>query len=148
MNIILYNPLSKSGKKEYITKIVKKKLKLKDGEFLLTNIINIGEPSLFLEKYKDVKSFIVFGVDGTLNVLANNLSGLEIKPDLFFYSSGTGNDFVRSVKEKGKLVALKKYLINLPKVTYNNEERYFINGVGLGLDAMVCYKVNNSKRKQ
>lgn len=147
MDIILYNPLSRSGKSNKIAFKLHKKLNKKGVHNRVISLLEIQDLELFLKEYDDINRFIIVGGDGTLNVLSNNIKGLQIKPDIYLYVSGTGNDFARSIGVKKGLVDIKKYLYNLPVATFNDEENHFLNGIGLGLDGLVVYKVNNSRHK-
>ena len=64
------------------------------------------------------------------------------------YQAGTGNDFIRSLKTKKKVVPIKKYVKKLPKVYYQDTSRYFLNGTGAGLDGYIGHLVNTSRFKK
>lgn len=66
---------------------------------------------------------------------------------MFLYKAGTGNDFLRDIEAKEKLVPILPYLQKLPKVTINGQSRYFINGIGYGIDGMVCEIADEMKAK-
>lgn len=143
MHIILVNPLSNNGKTVNESIKLQKKLKKKNITADIRSLLEIKEVEKFLDHYHEEDYIYIVGGDGTLHRIANSIQGLEIRPKVFLYRSGTGNDFYRSLKQKGKLVDIKKYLFNLPKVKVNhNKAIYFLNGVGVGLDGMVCYEVN------
>ena len=90
-----------------------------------------------LEPHDDV---VIFGGDGTLNRIINQLSDVQINNDLYFYSSGTGNDFARDVGREGAQnpFLINEYIKNLPTVTVNEKKSRFINGVGFGIDGYCC----------
>lgn len=148
MDILLYNPLSRNGKNDkFIQKIIKK-LK-KDGRPVVSyNILAIDDVDLFLAGCNEGDRIIIIGGDGTINHLANRINQLSFTQDLCMYQAGTGNDFARSLKIKNKVVPIKEYLKNLPIVTFQDKKRYFLNGVGGGLDGMIAYLVNHSKYKK
>lgn len=148
MDIILYNPLSSNGKNLKLVAKLKKKLakqNIKTKEYNLIEIENVRD---FIDKRQNVHRFIIIGGDGTISRLSNAIKGLRIKPGIFIYKAGTGNDFVRSLKRKRGLIDIKRFLKDLPTVKVNNEELFFLNGVGLGVDGFVCDKVNNSVHKK
>lgn len=147
MNIILYNPLSKSGSNDKRLKKVTKILIKRKEEFKTIDITKIKSVTKFLHDEKDSKRFIILGGDGTLNVIANHIHRYDIKQEIFLFKSGTGNDFARSIKKEKGLMDIKKYLYNLPTVKFNNESHYFLNGAGLGLDGLIAHKVNTSRHK-
>lgn len=95
----------------------------------------------------------VSGGDGTLNRFLNEMRGFEFPCDVYYYPSGTGNDFMREMNElnppaEGEdapcAVRINDYINNLPliKVTYadGEYEGEFINGVGFGIDGYCCEK--------
>lgn len=148
MYTILYNPLSRNGNSKKVLKKLYKKLNKKNVKYETLDITLIKDVGRFLSEHKTSTSFVIVGGDGTLNVLANNIKDYQIKQNIYLYKSGTGNDFLRSLPKRKGLVDIKKYLYNLPKITFNNNERLFLNGTGLGLDGLVVSKVNNSKYKK
>lgn len=146
MDIILYNPLSRNGKNhKAVLKLQKRLLKEKE-QVVIKSLLEIPSIEEYLKTVNDNARFIIMGGDGTLNNIANQIKNFEIEQDILMMRGGTGNDFARSLKIKRKLVSVKQYLYNLPKIKYNNQEGVFLNGVGLGLDGNVVYKVNESSR--
>lgn len=148
MYVILYNPLSRNGSSLKKLNKLKKKLTKMNVLYEIVDLTKVDNVGLFLTMHEKASSFVIVGGDGTLNVLANNIQEYDIKQEIFLFKSGTGNDFLRSLKKRKGLVNIKKYLYNLPKVIFNNQERFFLNGAGLGLDGLVVNKVNNSRHKK
>ncbi|QWB95849.1 hypothetical protein KHQ89_08040 [Mycoplasmatota bacterium] len=148
MDIILFNPLSRNGNnRQFIDKITKQLKKLgHDVEHV--NILNVDDVETFVKSRHKDDRIILVGGDGTLNHIANRIYGIAYPQDLFMYQAGTGNDFIRSLKTKEKVVFIKPYLKQLPYVTFNEQSRYFLNGVGLGLDGLVIHFVSHSKYKK
>ncbi len=148
MDILLYNPLSRNGKNDkFIQKIIHK-LKKNGNPVVSYSILAIDDVNLFLSGCNDEDRIIVVGGDGTINHLANRIYGLSFSQELCMYQAGTGNDFIRSLKTKDKIVPIKEYLKELPRVTFQDKNRYFLNGVGAGLDGLIAYLVNHSKYKK
>ena len=54
------------------------------------------------------------------------------------YRSGRGNDFARG--NKGKFFEITNLVKNLPKANINGTNHYFLNGLGIGIDALTCKK--------
>ena len=138
MRYLLYNPLSGKNNQSYedasIYSVVDNlPTKLID----LTKIRKLSDFFEILEPYDDV---IVFGGDGTLNKIANDLYGFPIKNDIYYYPSGTGNDFARDVglQSVNETVQINDYIKKLPTVTVNGKSSKFINGVGFGIDGYCC----------
>ncbi len=146
MDIILYNPLSRNGKNHKAVLKLQKRL-LKSREHVkIKSVLEIPRIDEYLKSVNENARFIIMGGDGTLNRIANQIQNLDIKQDILMMRGGTGNDFARSLKIKNNLVSIKKYLYNLPKIKFDEKENVFLNGVGLGLDGNVVYKVNESSR--
>lgn len=148
MDIILFNPLSRNGKKEKFIKGIVDHLTNKGNEVKTQNLLDITDVKGFLETLDPHDRLILVGGDGTLNRLANKIYELEYPNPLYMYQAGTGNDFIRSLKTKEKVVLIKPYLKDLPTVTYENQTQYFLNGAGAGLDGFIGYLVNHSKYKK
>jgi diacylglycerol kinase family enzyme len=148
MDIILYNPLSRNGKKESFIQNVVSQLEEKGNEVRTVNILEVQEIQPFLDTLDDHDRIILVGGDGTLNRLANHIYELKYPQPLFMYQAGTGNDFIRSLKTKEKVVLIKPYLKDLPTVKYTDQSMHFLNGAGAGLDGFIGHLVNTSKYKK
>lgn len=101
----------------------------------------------FLSNLKEEDALIIVGGDGTLNHYANITYEKKLQNRVYLYRAGTGNDFLRDIHAEGNLVLLNDYLEHLPKVKINGKETYFINGIGFGIDGMVCEVADNLKAK-
>lgn len=135
MRYILFNPLSSHGKsKKYLYKI-EKKLKKRNEEYKVINILDT-KLEIIKNVFKEDDSLILFGGDGTIHTLINEIADLQIKSRVFVYKAGSGNDFFRDFK--GKIVEVTKMIDEFPRIKYNDHEEIFINGVGSGIDAAVC----------
>lgn len=150
--IVLYNPLSKSGESYRTFKTVRKYFHKTKESYEIKSIIEIEDMDEFLSGVEDDVKFVFLGGDGTLNKLFGRLYNKELKKDLYLLRAGTGNDFARSVTRRRKaFIHLNPYLENLPFITYDNnveEKTTFINGVGVGLDGLIAYNVNNTNKKK
>lgn len=145
MYLILYNPISRNGKKvKKVYRYFKYNVKKESEKIRIKSLLNIKSPKDFLSNLKKETKVILFGGDGTLNRLINEVYGSDL-PELYLYTGGTGNDFRRSIKEKGKFIKINEYLNRVPYVKYNNQQSLFLNGIGLGVDGSVCEKVNLSR---
>ncbi|PKK97019.1 MAG: hypothetical protein CVV58_03395 [Tenericutes bacterium HGW-Tenericutes-3] len=148
MDILLYNPLSRNGKNEKFIEKVVKHLKKTGHAVVSYNILAIDDVETFAASCNFDDRIIIVGGDGTVNRLANRLYDLKYPQDLFIYQAGTGNDFVRSLKTKKKVVPIKAHVKKLPKVFYQDSSRYFLNGAGAGLDGYIGHLVNTSRFKK
>ena len=83
---------------------------------------------------------LLCGGDGTIMRLANALDGAAYSVPIYLWKSGTGNDFLRDLgrNEDDEPVLLNPYLVGLPHVQVNGKTYLYINGIGFGLDGMVC----------
>lgn len=145
MDILLYNPLSSRGKNIKVAEKLKKKLEKKGHEVKVIDLLQIENVHAFLSNYKETDRMIILGGDGTMHRIINSIDIQEVVPQIFMYKAGSGNDFLRSIKSKTKLVDVKSYLMNLPILTLEHETRKVLNGAGIGLDGLVAYRVNESK---
>lgn len=145
---LLYNPLSKNGKTDKLTKKIKKYLHKKGHTTDVGSLLEIIDVGAYIKTLKDDDSVVILGGDGTIRYLANAIRNYDVKQNIYTVKKGgTGNDFVRSLKSKEKLILINDYIKDIPKV-FNDEEpeKCFLNSVGMGLDATVCEMVNASKK--
>ncbi len=148
MYLILYNPISRNGANTKTVEKVVKKMKKKHEAVHVKSLLEIKDTKEFLSKLDPETKIIIVGGDGTLNRVANEVRHIEKLPEVYLYKAGTGNDFRRSLKNKKKLTRIDQYLVNLPKVEFKGEDLVFLNGIGLGFDALVCYTVEKAKKKK
>lgn len=149
--IILYNPLSKSGSNEKIYNKIRKKFEKKGFTVLVSSLIEIIDVKEYIDNLLPKTKVIIIGGDGTLHHLANTLMGYDIKNDIYAYKAGTGNDFLRSLKKKEKLVRINDYIHDIPydiAEQEDNQKRYFLNSVGMGIDAYIAYLVNTQSKNK
>jgi diacylglycerol kinase family enzyme len=136
MNYILYNPLSGNGGSRA------------DAERFMRGssdceIINITEASDYpatLASLSAEDKIYIFGGDGTLNRFINAVDTDALLADVYYYPSGTGNDFCVDV---GRLnptepFSITEYIKDLPTVDVNGKTYKFINGIGFGIDGYCC----------
>ncbi len=137
MYYLLYNPKSSKGNSlKKVNKYYKKNSKKYDC-YKINLLEIVQKEKIFLKQCTEEDTIILFGGDGTLDQFLNHIAGEEIPCKFFFYSCGSGNDFAREFK--GKCFEITKEIQDLPKVKVNGKEEYvFINGTGMGIDAVVC----------
>ena len=134
---ILYNPKAGNGNAEQTAKELQ--LVYSDMVLDIFDMTKITNYQVFFSDKKD-SSLIICGGDGTLNRFVNNVESIDIFNDIYFYPSGTGNDFLRDIckDEIKEPVCITKYLTNLPECEVNGKKYKFINGVGYGIDGYCC----------
>lgn len=138
MFFILYNPMSNAGKALKTSFKFNKKL-LKKG--YQTKMINLLEDNDYQALVADLKAediLVIFGGDGTLHQIVNNDVFNSLNNKIYMYRSGRGNDFARG--NKGKFFEITNLVKNLPKANINGTNHYFLNGLGIGIDALTCKK--------
>lgn len=135
---VLYNKLANNGAGEAAAKKAAESWKNKDQ--VLQNVLELKDYKAFLASLAPEDELLLCGGDGTLNHFANDVDGLELKNDVYFCPTGTGNDFWRDLDktpEDGPC-KINEYLKHLPTVRVNGMTRKFINGVGYGIDGYCC----------
>ena len=136
MNYILYNPISGCGKSEENAR----KIELEKSECVLVNITSIESYEEFFKSKSPSDEITVCGGDGTLNRFINGVSDIAFENRIFYYPSGTGNDFYADIAESHSdmPVDITEYIKKLPTVTVNGKKYKFINGIGFGIDGYCC----------
>lgn len=142
---ILYNPLACNGRGE--AEAMKLNTLLDGNQLTFHNITELTDYKGFLSGLAPTDNITICGGDGTLNHFVNDIAGLTVSNPIFYYSTGSGNDFLRDLgHEKGSLpIQINQYLEHLPIVTINQESHYFINGIGYGIDGYCCETADKQK---
>lgn len=146
MNYLLFNPLARNGQGTLMKEEAKKTLSQTYSDLIEKNVLELSLDE-FVPQIQEEDNLILVGGDGTLNHFANVIYEKKVEASFYLYRAGTGNDFLRDIKEEGNLVYLNPYLKNLPKVKINGKETYYINGIGFGIDGMVCEVADGLKAK-
>lgn len=137
---IFLNPLSNNKKAVSVEAILRDLYK--EQEIVFQNIIQIKNIGEVCSKLPAEDTIIIAGGDGTLTNFVNDIYEYHLPNKILYYPCGSGNDFLNDVKSsavfENGLVVLNQYLKSLPKVTFNGITRYFINGVGFGIDGYCC----------
>ena len=143
MYVIIYNPKSKGGNRDKILNGVIKQLG--EEKYITKSFGEIKTFKEFVEELNEDEYPLIVGGDGTLHFIFNIMKRENINKDVYAYSSGTGNDFFRDINQFNKIIKINDYLEDLPTYQINGNKEYFLNGTGIGLDALVCHLVNESK---
>ena len=134
---VLYNPKSNNGQGGTEAKALDTLLKGETVEYI--DVFENGDTKAIIGSLQADDKLIIAGGDGSLNHFFNDIDGMEITNEVYYYPTGSGNDFLSSVgEEKGKLIPLNSFLGKLPTVTVNGKDYKFINGVGYGIDGYCC----------
>lgn len=159
---IILNRRAGNGESLRIWKVIKQFLKENQIDFQVHTTQKDGDgvriAKILADNYIDnMTKILVLGGDGTLNQSVNGVK-LSKNPHtpLAYIPAGSGNDFSRGIKIKNikPLVLLQDILsmesprsIDIGKATFPNKTKYFVNNIGIGLDANTVYTTNHSKRK-
>ncbi|GAA5528738.1 diacylglycerol kinase family protein [Herpetosiphon gulosus] len=91
---------------------------------------------------------IAAGGDGTINEIVNGMAGSQLP--LSFIPLGTGNDFVKMLKVPANNIVEAIRSIATNRLRHIDlgmiNQHWFINGVGIGLDANVAIEAQKLKR--
>ena len=134
---VLYNPLAASGTGTASAMKLKEKLPEKKLEF--HNLLET-EVASFLDAIGPEAAVVVCGGDGTLNHFINDAQGRLAGREVYYYATGTGNDFLRDIGAQAQdgPARIDRYLQTLPSVSVNGQTRLFLNGIGYGIDGYCC----------
>ncbi len=133
MKYVLYNPYSGNGQS-----------KARADEIAcgatLVDMTEIASYEDFFGALEVEDRVVICGGDGTINRFVNDVAGVDIRQEVLYIPTGTGNDFAADVDKLGTTepFALGEYIKDLPEVTVNGKEYKFINGVGYGIDGYCC----------
>lgn len=142
---VIYNPLAGNGKGAEDVKLLEA---VWDEELEFYDMTRITNYAVFLGALEPEDRIIIAGGDGTLNFFANATAELSVKQEIYYFPTGTGNDFAN---ELGKAplsgpVLITQYLKDLPTVEVNGKTYRFLNGVGYGIDGYCC-QVGDEQKK-
>lgn len=140
----VYNPYADNHKGEENAKDISILFPYEKIDFV--DVTKINDYKEFFNIKDENDTVIICGGDGTLNHFINDINDIEINCQLFYCATGSGNDFLRDIEKPNGLIPLKDYISDLPKVTVNGETRYFINGVGYGIDGYCCEEGENIRK--
>lgn len=142
MDLILYNPKSRSSKGNVQTHKLIQKYKRDGIPFRLKSILKVKDLSKFIKNNPQYKKIILLGGDGTIHNMVNSLAKDDINVPIFIKRNGSGNDFLRSLQGNDE----KPQTIMEASLDGENHH-YFINGTGIGLDGLIIDYVDHAKKK-
>ena len=118
---VLFNPLAGNNTGRDETVKLTREASLQDHELLFTDMTKLESYKAFFSALSEDDKIILSGGDGTINRFVNDTIDIDIKNDIYYYATGTGNDFVHELgKKKGDTPFLiNDYIKDLPTVTVN-----------------------------
>ena len=144
---VLYNPHAGGGTGEVSARELENLLK--DCELVFVDMTEQVDYREFFSSLSSEDEVILCGGDGTVNRFVNDTSGIDIKNKMYYYATGSGNDFLLDVggKRGDAPIELDKYVESLPKVFVNGKESLFVNGIGYGIDGYCCEEGDKLRKK-
>jgi len=139
---IVSNPLAGIGRAVRLAEKISSEL---TGKQILHSLFNKNWPADF-NKFTDVW---IVGGDGTLNYFINHYP--NIKLPLVIFNGGTGNDIhwlLYGEKKFEDLLELALSASPKPIDAGRCNERFFINGVGIGFEGAVAESLTGKKKKR
>lgn len=146
MNYILFNKKANNGNS---SKVLDNFIKKNPEDYVILDVIDgIDYHKLALEITENDEITLVGG-DGTLNYFINDTKDIKFSCDIYMLEAGTGGDFFNDINAKAEngRIQINQYLNNLPIVTVNDKDYYFINGIGYGIDGYCCETADKMKEK-
>lgn len=135
---VLYNPKSGNGRGEEAVHDLEKIYP--NAQMTYTDITKLTDVPAFLREIPEDTGIILAGGDGTVNHFINDIGGKDPGREILYFATGTGNDFLNDigVTHGDPPFRLNDYIINLPVVYVNGMEKFFLNGIGYGIDGYCC----------
>ena len=160
LNFIV-NERSSSGNGKAVWEQIQNLLKEKNVEYRFWTTKKPGHATqiarTLCEQNSSEIDMVVIGGDGTINEIVNGITDFD-RVRLGVIPTGSGNDFARGIGLKGTteqhinriLNCKKDYRIDLGRVKYEDDKdgKYFAISSGVGMDALVCKKVDTSNLKK
>lgn len=136
--LVLYNPHSGNGRGSQATEVIKERLT--EDTLKFEDITKITDYVAYFKALEPGKKVIITGGDGTLNRFVNDVDCDNIDQDIYYYATGSGNDFLCDL---GKTtsdcpILINDYIKNLPIAVIKGKKYKFINGIGYGIDGYCC----------
>lgn len=133
---VLYNPKGNNNTAETETKTLSEILS--GDELIYADVTKIDDIVGFLKQDRS-DAIILSGGDGTINHFINDVDCDHFEKDVYYFATGTGNDFLSSIGgKKGKIHKINDIIKHLPTVTVKGKTSKFINGIGYGIDGYCC----------
>jgi YegS/Rv2252/BmrU family lipid kinase len=149
--LLVINPAA--GKSSWEKRLLKLENMLQEAglryERFFTEKNGRGKLAGTLDNDPSFTDLLVFGGDGTLNYVVNEMAGRQLP--ISIVSNGTGNDSVKSLHgildfDKQADIAIQGKISKFDLGICNG--RYFVNGFGIGFDGQVVKEMLGRKRKK
>lgn len=144
---VLFNPLSGSGCDKSGLEVLNRHFSGATVHY--QDITSVDNYEVLLNKLTPQDSLVVCGGDGTLNRFINSIYDLAFTNPVYYYPTGSGNDFLRDLGKtmQDAPIQINEYIRNLPTVNVKGKTYRFLNGVGYGIDGYCC-EVGEQLRKK
>ncbi len=121
---------------------------LPDDELHFNDITKIEDYAALFRSLPDEDRVVIAGGDGTLNRFINDTASLPLERSIYYYATGSGNDFLTDIGGKAGDAPrrIDQYLTELPSVYVNGMHRYFLNGIGYGIDGYCCLEGDRQRQ--
>lgn len=138
--VVLFNPKAAGGKAAENAKNIATFYEA--GEIDYVDVLTIDNYNEFFQKLMSDDRIVICGGDGTLNRFVNDTKECSYSNPVFYYASGTGNDFLNDINGKrGEApIEITNYIQHLPIVTVKGKEYRFLNDVGFGIDGYCTWE--------
>ncbi len=144
--VILWNPYAGNGRA--VSEIQTLKERLADDRLSFYDMTTLTSYETLFASLEPSDLLLICGGDGTLNRFVNDTKGLSIANPIYYYPSGSGNDFLRDIPHtENQPVEITAYLENLPIVEVDGKSYRFLNGVGYGIDGYCCEEGDKERAK-
>ncbi|MCQ2428835.1 MAG: diacylglycerol kinase family protein [Clostridia bacterium] len=144
---VLSNPKADSGRG---TENAHKLDSILSGHTLIyADVTQINDMKSYISGLPADAAVILCGGDGTLNHFINDIDSKDPGRDIYLFGTGTGNDFMKDIGHEPETepVLINQYIVDLPTITVNGMTRYFINGIGYGIDGYCCEEGDRIRTK-
>ena len=144
---VLYNPHAGNGRgKEAAYRLA---TLLPDDKILFQDIMEVDDYGGFFDSLHHDDRVVIAGGDGTLNRFINDTAPLIIERNIYYFATGSGNDFLTDIGGKAGDTPrpINQYLQKLPSVYVNGTRRYFLNGIGYGIDGYCCLEGDRQRER-
>ena len=121
---------------------------LPDDELHFNDITKIEDYGALFDSLPGEDRIVIAGGDGTLNRFIKDTASLPLERSIYYFATGSGNDFLTDIGGKaGDLPRpINQYLRDLPSVYVNGMHRYFLNGIGYGIDGYCCLEGDRQRQ--